>query len=133
MSYRIKKVEMTQIYKESGDQINQSAKPNPNNTKEQQPEEKKSFDKLLQEIQATTAMPDDMSNALPDKPKVDPADVASVMNESERTTAQTLSTNPTSTHDQSVWNHGSVSRRPQAALSGSEPGTRTIIKRPNTF
>src|SRR5260370_23562409 len=133
MTFRVKNVDMTQIDKASGDQINPASKPNPDDTKEQRPDEKKSFDKLLQEIQATTAMPDDMSNALPDKPKVDQTDVASVMNEIERTTAQTLSTNPTSTHDQSVWNHGSVSRRPQAALSGSEPGTRTIIKRPNTF
>jgi outer membrane protein OmpA-like peptidoglycan-associated protein len=78
-------------------------------------------------------MPDDMSNVLPDKPKVDQADVASVMNEIERSAAQTLSTNPNATHEQSVLNDSSVSGRPQPALSGTELATSTIIKRPNTF
>ncbi len=73
MTFRVKNVDMNQIDKASGDQTNPAAKPNPDDTKEQQPDEKKSFDKLLQEIQATTAMPDDMSNVLPDKPKVDAA------------------------------------------------------------
>src|SRR5207253_1698863 len=133
MTFRVKNVDMNQIDKASGDQTNPAAKPNPDDTKEQQPDEKKSFDKLLQEIQATTAMPDDMSNVLPDKPKVDQADVTSVMNEIERSTAQTLSTNPNATHEQSVLNDSSVSGRPQPALSGTELATSTIIKRPNTF
>jgi outer membrane protein OmpA-like peptidoglycan-associated protein len=133
MSFRVKPVDQAQIDKASGDQINPAAKPNPDDTKEQQPDEKKSFDKLLQEIQATTQMPDDMSNALPDKPKVDQADVTSVMNEIERSAAQTLSTNPNATHEQSVLNDSSVSGRPQPALSGTELATSTIIKRPNTF
>src|SRR5213080_1993135 len=133
MTFRVKNVDMNQIDKASGDQINPAAKPNPDDSKEQQPDEKKSFDKLLQEIQATTAMPDDMSNVLPDKPKVDQADVASVMNEIERSAAQTLSTNPNATHEQSVLNDSSVSGRPQPALSGTELATSTIIKRPNTF
>src|ERR1700730_14020566 len=133
MTFRVKNVDMTQIDKASGDQINQAAKPNPDDAKEQQPDEKKSFDKLLQEIQATTAMPDDMSNVLPDKPKVEQADVASVMNEIERSTAQTLSPNPNATHEQSALNDSSVSGRPQPALSGTELATSTNIKRPNTF
>src|SRR5436305_13546131 len=133
MTFRVKNVDMNQIDKASGDQMNPAAKPNPDDTKEQQPDEKKSFDKLLQEIQATTAMPDDMSNVLPDKPKVDQADVASVMNEIERSTVQTLSTNPNATHEQSLLNDSSVSGRPQPALSGTELATSTIIKRPNTF
>src|SRR6267143_217445 len=133
MTFRVKPVDMSQIDKASGDQINPAAKPNPDDTKEQQPDEKKSFDKLLQEIQATTQMPDDMSNALPDKPKVDQADVTSVMNEIERNAAQTLSTNPNATHEQSVLNDSSVSGRPQPALSGTDLATSTIIKRPNTF
>ncbi len=99
MTFRVKPVDMSQIDKASGDQINPASKPNPDDTKEQQPDEKKSFDKLLQEIQATTQMPDDMSNALPDKPKVEQADVTSVMNEIERSSAQTLSTNPNATHE----------------------------------
>lgn len=133
MTFRVKPVDMTQIDKASGDQINPASKPNPDDTKEQQPDEKKSFDKLLQEIQATTQMPDDMSNALPDKPKVEQADATSVMNEIEKSTAQTLSTNPNATHEQSALNESSVSGRPQPALSGTELATSTIIKRPNTF
>jgi outer membrane protein OmpA-like peptidoglycan-associated protein len=133
MTFKVRNVDMNQIDKASGDQINPAAKPNPDDTKEQQPDEKKSFDKLLQEIQATTQMPDDMSNALPDKPKVDQADVTSVMNEIERSSAQTLSTNPNATREQSVLNESSVSGRPQPALSGTELATSTIIKRPNTF
>src|SRR5437667_358753 len=133
MTCSVKNVDMNQIDKASGDQTNPASKPNPDDTKEQQPDEKKSFDKLLQEIQATTAMPDDMSNVLPDKPKVDQADVASVMNEIERSTAQTLSTNPNATHEQSVLNDSSVSGRPQPALSGTELATSTSIKRPSTF
>src|SRR5256885_10577516 len=88
MTFRVKPVDMSQIDKASGDQLNPASKPNPDDTKEQQPDEKKSFDKLLQEIQATTQMPDELNNALPDKPKVDQADVASVMDEIERTTGQ---------------------------------------------
>src|SRR2546423_2525893 len=133
MLFRVKPVDMSQIDKASGDQVNPASKPNPDDTKEQQPDEKKSFDKLLQEIQATTQMPDDMSNALPDKPKVDQADVTSVMNEIERSTAQTLSTSPNATREQSLLNDSSVSGRPQPALSGTELATSTIIKRPNTF
>src|SRR6266545_6719624 len=133
MTFRVKPVDLSQIDKASGDQSKPAGKPNPDDTKEQQPDEKKSFDKLLQEINATTQMPDDVSNVLPDKPKVDQADVASVMNEIERSTAQTLSTNPNATHEQSLLNDSSVSGRPQPALSGTELATSTIIKRPNTF
>src|SRR6266404_7717542 len=133
MTFRVKNVDMAQIDKASGDQINPASKPNPDDTKEQQPDEKKSFDKLLQEIQATTQMPDDMSNALPYKPKVEQADVTSVMNEIERSTAQTLSTNPNVTREQSLLSESSTSGRPQPALSGTDLATSTIIKRPNTF
>jgi outer membrane protein OmpA-like peptidoglycan-associated protein len=133
MTFRVKPVDLSQLDKASSDQTNPAAKPNPDETKDQQPEEKKSFDKLLQEIQATTQMPDDMSNVLPDKPKVDQANVTSVMNEIERSTAQTLSTSPDATHEQSLLNDSSVSGRPQPALSGTELATSTIIKRPNTF
>jgi len=133
MTFRVKPVDMSQIDKASGDQTNPAAKPNPDDTKEQQPDEKKSFDKLLQEIQATTQMPDEMNNVLPDKPKVDQADVTSVISEIERSTAQTLSTNPNATREQSALSDTSVSGRPQPALSGTELATSTIIKRPNTF
>ena len=133
MTFRVKPVDLSQIDKASGDQTSPASKPNPDDTKEQQPDEKKSFDKLLEEIQATTQMPDDMSNVLPDKPKVEPADATSVMNEIERSSAQTLSTSPNATHEQSALNETSVSGRPQPALSGTELATSTIIKRPNTF
>jgi outer membrane protein OmpA-like peptidoglycan-associated protein len=133
MTFRVKPVDLSQLDKISGDQVNAASKPNPDDAKEQQPDEKKSFDKLLQEIQATTQMPDDMSNALPDKPKVEQADVTSVMNEIERSTAQTLSTNPNATREQSLLSESSVSGRPQPALSGTELATSTILKRPNSF
>ena len=45
---------------------------------------------LLQEVHASAAMPDDTRDVLPDKPKVEQTDVNSVINEIERTTAQTL-------------------------------------------
>jgi outer membrane protein OmpA-like peptidoglycan-associated protein len=131
-TFKIRTVDLKQLDKASADQMNPASKPNPDNA-DQQPDEKKSFDKLLQEIQATTAMPDDMSNVLPDKPKVEQADVTSVMNEIERSAAQTLSNSPNATHEQSVLNDSSVSGRPQPALSGTELATSTVIKRPNTF
>src|SRR5256886_7079983 len=133
LTFRVKPVDMSQIDKASSDQTNPAAKPNPDDTKEQQPDEKKSLDKLLQEIQATTQMPDELNNVLPDKPKVEQADVNSVMNEIERTTAQTLSQSPNATHEQAVLNDSSISGRPQPALSGTDLATSTIIKRPNTF
>jgi outer membrane protein OmpA-like peptidoglycan-associated protein len=133
MTFRVKPVDMSQIDKASGDLTNPASKPNPDDAKEQQPEEKKSFDKLLQEIQATTQMPDELNNVLPDKPKVDQADVSSVMSEIEKSTAQTLSQSPNATHEQSILNDSSVSGRPQPALSGTDLATSTIIKRPNTF
>ena len=115
LTFKVKNVDLAQLEKASADQLNPASKPEPDKTDVQQPDEKKSFDKLLQEIQATTAMPDDMSNVLPDKPKVEQADVASVMNEIERSTAQTLSTNPNATHEQSLLNDSAVSGRPQPA------------------
>src|SRR5438045_9768696 len=109
MTVRVKPVDLSQIDKASGEQINPASKPNADDTKDQQPEEKKSFDKLLQEIQATTQMPDDMSTALPDKPKVEQAAVASVMNEIEQSAAQTLSTHPNATQEQTAANDMPVS------------------------
>src|SRR5258708_31134878 len=62
MTFRVKNVDMNQIDKASGDQTNPAAKPNPHDTKEQQPDEKKSCDKLLQEIHPTTPIPDDLTD-----------------------------------------------------------------------
>src|SRR5262249_60143746 len=114
-------------------QINPAAKPNPDNTDVQLPDEKKSFDKLLEDVQASTALPDDMRDVLPDQPKVDQPDVNSVLNEIERSTAQTLSSDPNALHEQSLLNNSSVSGRPQPALIGTELATSTAIKRPNTL
>ena len=99
----------------------------------QLPDEQKSFDKLLQDVQASAALPDDMRDVLPDQPKVEQPEVNSVLNEIERSTAQTLENDPNALHEQSLLNNSSTSGRPQPALSGTELATSTAIKRPNTF
>src|SRR5213594_4226694 len=131
--FKVKRVLDSNLEKSSADQINPAAKPNPDNTDMQLPDEKKSFDKLLQDVQASTALPDDMRDVLPDQPKVDQPDVNSDLTEIERSTAQTLSNDPNALHEQSLLNNSSVSGRPQPALSGTELATSTAIKRPNTF
>src|ERR1700749_4249461 len=132
-TFKVKRVLDSNLDKSSSDQIDAAAKPNPDNTDVQLPDEKKSFDKLLEEVQASTALPDDMRDVLPDQPKVDQPDVNSVLTEIERSTAQTLSSVPNAVHEQSLLNNSSVSGRPQPALSGTELATSTAIKRPNTF
>ena len=118
-TFKVKRVLDSNLEKSSADQINPAAKPNPDNTDVQLPDEKKSFDKLLEEVQASTALPDDMRDVLPDQPKVEQPDVNSVLNEIERSTAQTLSNDPNAVHEQSLLNNSSVSGRPQPALSGT--------------
>src|SRR6266852_7219612 len=133
-TFKVKSVDLAQqLDKGSVDQANLAAKPEPDKTDVQLPDEKKSFDKLLQDIQASTAMPDDTRDVLPEQPKVEQPDVNSVLNEIERTTAQTLSNNPNATHEQSLLNDAATSGRPQPALSGTELATSTTIKQPNTF
>jgi outer membrane protein OmpA-like peptidoglycan-associated protein len=122
-----------QLDKNSMDQTNPAAKPEPDKTDTQLPDEKKSFDKLLQDVQASAALPDDTQDVLPERPKVEQPDVNSVLTEIERNTAQTLTTNPNATHEQSLLNEAATSGRPQPALSGTELATSTTIKRPNTF
>src|SRR5438132_6217274 len=132
-TFKVKSVNLAQQLDKGGvDQTNPAAKPEPDKTDVQLPDEKKSFDKLLEDVRASAAMPDDTRDVLPDRPKVEP-DVNSVLNEIERTTAQTLSNDPNATHEQSLLNDSAVSGRPQPALSGTELATSTIIKRPNTF
>jgi len=132
--FKVKPIEtQSALDKASVDQTNPAAKPEPDNTKIQLPDEKKSFDALLQEVQSTTAMPDDTQDVLPDKPRVDLAPATSMLNEIERTTAQVLSSSPNATHQQSLLNDSAVSGRPQPALSGTELATSTSIKKPNTF
>ncbi len=132
-TFKIKNIDLAQqLDKSSLDQASAAAKPVPDQTDVQQPDEKKAFDRLLQEIQASTAMPDDMQNVLPEKPKFEP-DITSVLPDIEPSTAQTLSTSPSATHEQSLLNEAATSGRPQPALSGTELATSTTIKRPNTF
>src|SRR5205085_4351193 len=132
--FKVKPIDpQSPLHKASVDQTNPAAKPAPDNSKIQLPDEKKSFDALLQEVHSTTAMPDDTQDVLPDKPRVDPAPATSMLNDIERTTAQVLSNNPNATHEQSLLNDSAVSGRPQPALSGTELATSTSIKRPNTF
>jgi len=59
-TFKVKRVLDSNLDKSSADQINPATKPNPDNTDVQLPDEKKSFDKLLEEVQASTALPDDM-------------------------------------------------------------------------
>ena len=132
--FKVKSVDLgQQLDKGSVDQTNPAAKPEPDKTDVQLPDEKKSFDKILQDIQASAAMPDDTRDVLPDQPKVEQPDMNSVLTEIERSTAQSLSNNPNATREQSLLNNTGVSGRPQPALSGTELATSTSIKRPNTF
>ena len=132
-TFKLRSLVDSGVDKTSADQTNAAAKPNPDNTDIQLPDEKKSFDKILQDIQATAALPDDTRDVLPDQPKVDQPEVNSVLTEIERSTAQTLSSDPNALHEQSLLNNSSTSGRPQPALSGTELATSTAIKRPNTF
>ena len=132
-TFKVKSISTSDLGKSSVDQTNPAAKPNPDNTDVQLPDEKKSFDKLLQDLQASAALPDDMRDVLPDQPKVEQPEVNSVLTEIERSTAQSLANDPNATHEQSLLNNSSQSGRPQPALSGTELATSTTIKRPNTF
>jgi outer membrane protein OmpA-like peptidoglycan-associated protein len=132
-TFKVRSLTDSNLEKSSVDQTNPAAKPNPDNTDVQLPDEKKSFDKLLQDIQASAALPDDTRDVLPDQPKVEQPEINSVLNEIERSTAQSLSNDPNALHEQSLLNNSSASGRPQPALSGTELATSTTIKRPNTF
>ena len=132
-TFKVRSINASDLGKSSVDQTNPAAKPNPDNTDVQLPDEKKSFDKLLQDIQASAAIPDDMRDVLPDQPKVEQPEVNSVLTEIERSTAQSLVNDSKATHEQSLLNNSSQSGRPQPALSGTELATSTTIKRPNTF
>src|SRR5437867_3294432 len=131
--FKVRSITESNLDKSSADQTTQAAKPNPDNTDVQLPDEKKSFDKLLQDVQASAALPDEMRDVLPDQPKVEQPEVNSVLNEIDRSTAQTLSNDPSALHEQSLLNNSSTSGRPQPALSGTELATSTAITRPNTF
>jgi outer membrane protein OmpA-like peptidoglycan-associated protein len=133
-TFKVKSVDLTQqLDKSSTDQSDPAAKPEPDKTDVQLPDEKKSFDKLLQDIQASAAIPDDIRDVLPDQPKTEQRDVNTVLTEIEPTTAQGSPNDPNATREQSLLNTTAMSGRPQPALSGTELATSTTIKRPNTF
>lgn len=132
-TFKVKNVDLQPLDKTSMDQALQAAKPEPDKTDVQLPDEKKSFDSLLEEMHASTALPDDTSDVLPDQPKVDQNNASSIMKEIERSTAQVLSNNPNATREQSMLNDSAVSGRPQPALTGTELATSTTIKRPNVI
>ncbi len=132
-TFKVKNVDMQPLDKASMDQSNPAANPDPDKTDVQLPEEKKSFDQLLQDVHASTALPDDTRDVLPDKPQVDQTNANSVMTEIERSTAQTLSKSPNATREQTLLTDSATSGRPQPALTGTELATSTTIKRPNTF
>jgi len=132
-TFKVKTIAESNLEKTSVDQTNPAAKPEPDKTDMQLPDEKKSFDKVLQDIQASAALPDDVRDVLPDQPNVEQPDVNSTLTEIERSAAQSLATDPSATRDQSLLSNSSVSGRPQPALSGTELATSTTIKRPNTF
>jgi outer membrane protein OmpA-like peptidoglycan-associated protein len=111
----------------------EAAKPNPDKTKVQLPEDQKSFDKLLQEVHSTAALPDDTRDVLPDKPKVEQTNLNSVINEIEQTTAQSLPRTANAKRQQSLLNNVADSGRPQPALTGTELATSTTIKHPGAF
>jgi outer membrane protein OmpA-like peptidoglycan-associated protein len=113
--------------------VAEAAKPNPDKTDVQLPEDQKSFDKLLQEVHSTAALPDDTRDVLPDKPKVEQTNLNSVINEIEKTTAQSLTKSPNATREQALLNNVADSGRPQPAINGTELATSTTIKRPGTF
>jgi outer membrane protein OmpA-like peptidoglycan-associated protein len=131
-TFKVKSVDMQPLDKTSSDQLNSAAKPDPDKTDVQLPDEKKSFDQLLQDVQASAALPDDTRDVLPEKPQVD-QNANSVMTEIEATTAQTLSQSPNATREQNLITDSATSGRPQPALTGTEMATSTTIKRPNTF
>jgi outer membrane protein OmpA-like peptidoglycan-associated protein len=132
-TFKVKSIVDSNLEKSSVDQTNPAAKPEPDKTDAQLPDEKKSFDKLLQDIQASAALPDDVRDVLPDQPKVEQPNVNSVLTEIEHSAAQSLASDPNATRDQSLLNNSAASGRPQPALSGTELATSTTIKRPNTF
>src|SRR5256714_3125161 len=129
---KVKAVEMQPLEKPGADRANPAAKPEADKTDVQLPDEKKSFDQLLDDVHASTALPDDTRDVLPETPKVE-QNPDSVMTEIEQSSAQSLSKRPNATREQNLLNDSATSGRPQPALTGTELATSTTIKRPNTF
>ena len=132
-TFKVKNVDLQPLDKTGLDDTKPAAKPEPDKTDVQLPDEKKSFDQLLQDVHASAALPDDTRDVLPDKPQVDQTDVNPVISEIERSTAQVLANSPNATREQSLLNDAANSGRPQPAMNGTELATSTTIKRPNVF
>src|SRR5437868_15241909 len=130
-TFKVRSINTSDLGKSSVDQTNPAAKPNPDNTDVQLPDEKKSFDKLLQDVQASAAIPDDMRDVLPDQPKVEQPEVNSVLTEIERSTAQSLVNDSKTTHEQALPKNSSQSGRPQPSLNGTDLTQSTTIKHPD--
>jgi outer membrane protein OmpA-like peptidoglycan-associated protein len=129
--FKVRSIDLnSQVDKNSVDQTNPAAKPEPDKAQDQQPDQKKSFDQLLQDIQASATIPDEIDNVLaqPQAP-----DATALITEINRGPAQMLSNDPNGTHEQSMLNDSPVSGRPLPAMTGTELATSTTIKRPNTF
>jgi outer membrane protein OmpA-like peptidoglycan-associated protein len=131
-TFKVKSVETPPLEKPAVDQTSPAAKPDADKTDVQLPDEKKSFDQLLDDVHASTALPDDTRDVLPDTPKVE-QNPESVMTEIEQSSAQSLTKSPNATREQNLLNDSATSGRPQPALTGTELATSTTIKRPNTF
>ena len=131
-TFKVKNVEPQQLETPAENPTDAAAKPEPDKTDVQLPDEKKSFDQLLDDVHASTALPDDTRDVLPETPKVEP-NPDSIMTEIEQSSAQTLSKSPNATREQNLMNDSATSGRPQPALTGTELATSTTIKRPNTF
>ncbi len=131
-TFKVKNVEVAPLEKPAVDQTSPAAKPDADKTDVQLPDEKKSFDQLLDDVHASTALPDDTRDVLPDTPKVE-QNPDSVMTEIEQSSAQSLTKSPNATREQNLLNDSATSGRPQPALTGTELATSTTIKRPNTF
>ena len=131
-TFKVKSVDLQALDKVSQDQTNPAAKPEPDKTDVQLPDEKKSFDQLLEDVHATATLPDDTRDVLPDKPQVD-QNASSIMKEIEATSAQTLSKSPNASREQNLLTDSATSGRPLPALTGTELATSTTIKKPNTF
>ena len=134
-TFKVKSVDLEPqpLEKAAVDQTNPAGKPNPDKADVQLPAEQKSFDKLLEDVHASAAMPDDTRDVLPDKPKVEPTNPNTLINDIERTTAQMLATSPNAARAQSLLTEAGESGRPQPAMNGTEIAASTTIKRPNNF
>ena len=134
-TFKMKSVDLEPqpLEKAAADQTDPAGKLNPDKTDVQLPVEQKSFDKLLEEVHASAAVPDDTRDVLPDKPKVESTNPNTLINDIEQTTAQMLATSPNAAREQSLLTDAGESGRQQPAMNGTEIAASTTIKRPNNF